>query len=107
MTLTLADILFVAVVGSVGFYWFNGIKVRELAIHAARRSTVTADLQLLDQTVSQAKVSLSKDRDGRWRIWRQFRFEYSRDGVTRETGQIIMLGNVLQAVVIAEAPTVH
>ena len=24
MTLTLADILFVAVVGSVGFYWFNG-----------------------------------------------------------------------------------
>ena len=36
MTLTLADILFVAVVGSVGFYWFNGIKVRELAIQLFR-----------------------------------------------------------------------
>ncbi|MEM1403007.1 MAG: DUF3301 domain-containing protein [Pseudomonadota bacterium] len=107
MTLTLADILFVAVLGGAAWYWFSGTRVRELAIQAARRSTVTADLQLLDQTVSQAKVSLSKDKNGRWRVWRQYRFEYSRDGVNREIGQIIMLGNILQAVVIAEAPTVH
>ncbi|MEL7046982.1 MAG: DUF3301 domain-containing protein, partial [Pseudomonadota bacterium] len=46
-------------------------------------------MQLLDQTVSLARVSMSRDRKQRWRIWREFRFEYSRDGLTRETGHII------------------
>lgn len=107
MTLTLADLLFVMLVGGAAWYWFSGTRVRELAIAAARRSTVTADVQLLDQTVSLARVSLSRDRGGRWRIWRQYRFEYSRDGVNREIGQIIMLGHLLEAVLVAEAPTVH
>ncbi|MFK7831026.1 MAG: DUF3301 domain-containing protein [Congregibacter sp.] len=107
MTLTLADLLFVFIAGGVAWYWFSGTRVRELAIAAARRSTKTADVQLLDQTVSLARVSLSRGRDGRWRIWRQFRFEYSRDGVNREIGQIIMLGHRLEAVLVADAPTIN
>lgn len=107
MTLTLADLIFVAVVGGAAFYWFQGTRVRELAIAAAKRSTVTADVQLLDQTVSLAKTSFSRDCAGRWRVWRQYRFEYSRDGVNREIGQIIMLGPRLEAVLVAEAPSVH
>lgn len=107
MTLTLSDLLFVMLAGAVGWYWFSGIRVRELAIMAARRSTDLADVQLLDQTVSLGRVSLSRDRTRRWRIWRQYRFEYSRDGVSRETGQIIMLGNRLESVIVAESPTLH
>ena len=107
MTLTLADLVFVLLAGSAAWYWFSGTRVRELAIMAARRSTDLADVQLLDQTVALARVSLSRDRERRWRIWRQYRFEYSRDGVSRETGQIIMLGNRLEAVLVAESPTLH
>lgn len=107
MTLTLADLVFVLLVGGAGWYWFSGIRVRELAIMAARRSTELADVQLLDQTVSLARVSLSRDRERRWRVWRQYRFEYSRDGVNREIGHIIMLGNRLEAVMVAESPTIH
>jgi hypothetical protein len=107
MTLTLADLLFVALAGAVGWYWLSGTRVRELAIMAARRSTEMSDLQLLDQSVALAKVSMSRDREGRWRIWRQYRFEFSRDGVTRESGQIIMLGQRLEAVMVAEHPTIH
>lgn len=107
MTLTLADLLLVLLVGAVGWYWFSGTRVRELAIAAARRAAEQADVQLLDQTVALARVSLSRDAQRRWRIWRQYRFEYSRDGVGRETGHVIMLGALLQAVVVAEPRTLH
>ena len=107
MTLTLADLLFVALIGAAAWYWFSGTRVRELAIAAARRSTEMADLQLLDQSVALARVSMSRDREGRWRLWRQYRFEFSRDGVSREVGHIIMLGHRLEAVMVAENPTIH
>ena len=107
MTLTWADLLFVAIAGTAAWYWFASTRVRELAIAAARRSTSQADVQLLDQTVSLARVSLSRDQGGHWRIWRQYRFEYSRDGLDREIGHIIMLGQRLEAVLVAESPTIH
>ncbi|MFT7287129.1 MAG: hypothetical protein ACI87W_001239 [Halieaceae bacterium] len=107
MVLSLADLVVVALVGAVAWYWFSSTRVRELAIAAARRTTREADLQLLDQSVALARVSFSKDRGGRWRMWRMYRFEYSRDGVARENGQIMMLGQQLQAVVVAEPPTLH
>ena len=101
------DIVIVTVLGLASWYWFSATRVRELAIEAARRSTRDADVQLLDQTVSLARVSLSRDSDGQWRIWRQYRFDYSRDGMRRETGDVIMLGKRLQAVMVAEPPTIH
>jgi hypothetical protein len=107
MTLSLLDIVLVMLAGALAWYWFAGTRVRELAVAAARRASDEADLQLLDQTVALARVSLSRDTQGRWRIWRQFRFEYSRDGMQREIGHVIMLGHVLQAVVVSEPRTLH
>ncbi|MEM7692218.1 MAG: DUF3301 domain-containing protein [Pseudomonadota bacterium] len=104
------ELIDIAVLGgilAILAYAFAATRVRELAIMAARRSTKTADVQLLDQTVALNRVSMSRDRKGSWRVWRQYRFEYSRDGVTREDGQIIMLGKELQAVVVADPPTLH
>ncbi|MEM8489613.1 MAG: DUF3301 domain-containing protein [Pseudomonadota bacterium] len=103
----LADIAILGVILSAAAYAFAAMRVRELAVNAARRSTHSANVQLLDQTVALNRVSLSRDKSGRWRVWRQYRFEYSRDGVNREQGQIIMLGKQLQAVVVAESPTLH
>ena len=64
------------------------------------------DFQLLDQSVHLQRLSMSRDSSGRWRLWRQYRFEYSFDGVERRQGHVIMLGNVLQAVVTQERPQV-
>lgn len=104
---TMADLLFVVFAVALAAYRLSAMRVRELAIAAAERSAQMADVQLLDQTVSLARVSLSRDRAGRWRIWRQYRFEYSRDGLERKTGDIIMLGRRLEAVLLAESPTLH
>ena len=104
---TLADLLIVVFAVALAVYRLSAMRVRELAIVAAERSAQMADVQLLDQTVALARVSLSRDRAGRWRIWCQYRFEYSRDGFERKTGDIIMLGHRLEAVLLAESPTLH
>ncbi len=102
MTLSLGDVLVLFGLVGVVAYVFQSMRVRELALSAARRACRDAGVQLLDETVSIQRLSASRDAAGRWRLWRQYRFEYSIEGLERERGHIIMLGNRLQAVVIAD-----
>lgn len=102
MTFTLGDVLVLFGLCAVATWVFQSMRVRELALAAARRACRDAGVQLLDETVSIQRLSASRDDAGRWRLWRQYRFEYSVDGLERERGHIIMLGNRLQAVVVAE-----
>jgi len=108
MYFTLADVLLLFAFGTVCLYFLGATKVRELAVQAVVRSGREDDFQLLDQSVHIQRLSLSRDRNGRWRIWRQYRFDYSYDGVERRQGHVIMLGKQLQAVVITDpARTLH
>lgn len=102
MTLSLGEILIFLLFLSWLGYIFQSLRVRELALQAARKACQRDGLQLLDETVSMRRLSLSRDDRGRWRIWRQFSFEYSFNGVERERGSVIMLGARLQALVISE-----
>jgi hypothetical protein len=102
MYLEWLDLVVVGLIGLGGLYLFTATRVRELAIAAVRRASRDGDFQLLDDSVSLQRVSLSRDATGRWHIWRQYRFDYSYDGVEREQGAVIMLGNKLQALVVAE-----
>lgn len=108
MYFTLGEILTLFLFGVLSLYFLSAIRVRELAVQAVARASKQDDFQLLDQTVHIRRFSLSQDGTGRWRIWRQYRFDYSYDGVERRQGSVIMLGKHLQAVVISErATTVH
>ena len=80
--------------------------MRELALQQVARASQRDDFQLLDQSVHIQRLSLSRDQGGRWRIWRQYRFDYSSDGMERRQGHVIMLGKQLQSVVVSERPTV-
>ena len=104
MTLTLGDTVIMLLVGGYGVYFFQALRVRELALIAARRACSEAGVQLLDETVSVKKLSMSRDPEGRWRVWRQYQFEYSIEGYERERGHVIMLGNRLHGLVMAEPP---
>ena len=108
MHLTLGELLVVAGAGLVALYFFGAIRVRELALQAVVRASGRDDFQLLDQSVHIDRVSMSRDERGQWRIWRQYRFEYSYDGVERQQGHVIMLGRQLRAVMVSErSPTLH
>lgn len=108
MYFKLADVLLLILFGGVCLYFLGAIRVRELAVQAVTRAGRQDDFQLLDQAVHIQRISLSRDRLGRWRIWRQYRFDYSFDGVERRRGHVIMLGKQLQSVVIGDpAHTLH
>ena len=102
MAFTLGEVL--ALLGFLGcvVYFFNALRVRELALKAARDACLREGVQLLDEAVSIGRFSLSRDNAGRWRIWRQYRFEYSYDGEERKSGHVIMLGLRLSALVMAD-----
>jgi uncharacterized membrane protein len=103
MTFTLGEVLVLLALGAYAVYLFKALRVRELALQAARDACQREDLQLLDENVSVRRISMSRDGQGRWRVWRQYRFEYSLDGVERQTGHVIMLGYQTQALVMAES----
>ena len=89
-------------------HFLAAVRVRELALQAVGRASTRDDFQLLDQSVHRQRISLSRDDNGRWRIWRQYRFDYSYDGVERRQGFVIMLGRQLQSIVVSErVPTLH
>ena len=108
MYFSLVDILLAFLFGGLCLYFLGAIRVRELAVQAVARTGKQDDFQLLDQAVHIQRMSLSRDGEGRWRVWRQYRFDYSFDGVERRQGFVIMLGNQLQSIVVSErAPTLH
>ncbi|MEP0203055.1 MAG: DUF3301 domain-containing protein [Halioglobus sp.] len=102
MYFSLGEVMLVILLGAAGIFFLSATRVRELALQAVTRAGRKDDFQLLDQTVQIQRISLSRDSAGRWRIWRQYRFDYSYDGAERRQGNVIMLGKLLQAVVVAE-----
>ncbi|MCB1841612.1 MAG: DUF3301 domain-containing protein [Halioglobus sp.] len=102
MYLTMGELVVMALLGGIGLYAYSAIGVRELALRAVRAASQRDDFQWLDQAVHIQRVSLSRDAKGHWRVWRQYRFEYSYDGVQRSRGFVIMLGRQLQTVVVAD-----
>lgn len=83
-------------------HFLSAMRVRELALQAVGRAGAQDDFQLLDQSVHLHRISLSRDDAGRWRIWRQYRFDYSYDGVERRHGFVVMLGRQLQSIMVSE-----
>ncbi len=106
MYFSLGEVLLVFLVGAVALYIFSSIRIRELALQQVQAASRRDGYQLLDESVQIQKISMSRDRGGQWRVWRQYRFEYSLDGVERRQGHVIMLGKRLLSVVVAERPQV-
>ena len=108
MYFSLGDVVALAGLVALCLHFLSAIRVRELAVQAVGRASTAGDFQLLDQSVHLQRVSMSRDEAGHWHLWRQYRFDYSYDGVERRQGFVIMLGRQLQSIVVAErAPTLH
>lgn len=104
MYFTLGDVVVLFVFGMLCLHFLAAVRVRELAVNAVALASKRDDFQLLDQSVHIQRFSMSRDDANRWHIWRQYRFDYSYDGVERRQGFVIMLGKQLQSVVVSERP---
>ncbi|HZM33374.1 MAG TPA: DUF3301 domain-containing protein [Burkholderiales bacterium] len=73
----------------------DSLRARERAVRAGRDACRRYELQFLDETVSFARLRLSRDEDGRLRFLRTYTFEFTETGNTRRQGAIVMLGREL------------
>lgn len=89
----------------VGLYaWMRARDAAEVARRHGAQACAQAGVQLLDHTVALVKLGLRRDEDGRLRVLRQYRFDYSRDGSDRLSGGLALLGLKLQWITSPEPP---
>ena len=104
----MSELLVIILIGLAILYWQAASRCKEIAVAGARKECSICEVQLLDQTVHQVKVSLSRDVSGRWRVWREYRFEYSQDGESRHKGMLILLGQrTIRVALDTFNPVVH
>jgi hypothetical protein len=76
-----------------GWFWWDSIQKRELAVQAVRQVCQRAGVQLLDDSVSLGRIRLARDQNQRVTFSRDFNFEYSDTGDNRMPGRVYLLGN--------------
>ena len=70
---------------------------RERATEACRKACRSYDVQMLDGTVGLSSMGISRLYGGfRWR--RSYSFTFSRDGFSRESGMITMVGDEVETI---------
>lgn len=104
----MTELLLILAIGAALLYWQASVRCKDIAVAAARKECDLCGVQLLDQTVQQLRVSMSRDTNGQWRIWRDYRFEYSEDGVNRFDGRLTLLGQrVIRVALETFNPVIH
>jgi hypothetical protein len=92
-----SGLILLILLGMLLWFWQDTLRVRELALQAAREVCANQQLQLLDATVTVQRLALRR-LAGQAVLQRTFQFTYSRDGNDRLTGFVITLGNHVEQV---------
>ncbi|MDQ7016936.1 MAG: DUF3301 domain-containing protein [Gammaproteobacteria bacterium] len=76
----------------VVWFWWGGTKARENAMRRAQQVCERQSVQLLDGSVMLNQMRLKRDAAGAIRVARLYRFDFSLDGVERQQGYVLLLG---------------
>jgi hypothetical protein len=77
---------------ALGWFWWDSLQKRELAVRAARQTCERAGVQFLDASVALRKMALRRDTNQHAKLYREFAFEYSLQGDDRQPGRVYLLG---------------
>ena len=80
------------------WFWLHGMRILDIAREAGRLACQREGVQLLDDTVASTHLDLSRDEHGRRVLCRTYRFEFSETGNNRREGQVVMLGERVEAI---------
>jgi len=89
----LTEIIVILLLAGVLWFVADSLKAREAAHAAARKACEEAGVQFLDDTVSQMRLKLARDNQGRAVVERWFRFEFSDSGDDRQQGTVRLKSN--------------
>ncbi len=96
-------LVLLAAAAAVWFLW-DSLKAREAANAAIRPACRAEGLLFLDDTVALQAVRPARGEDGRVRLARVYRFEYSDTGDNRRRGTVALLGDRIRYVDLGLPP---
>lgn len=79
-------------------YWWQAVRVKELAFSAAARRCKTEDVQLLDDSIALKTMGFKRSDGGPMGFERQYAFEFTSTGDQRYQGWVVMRGQRLVSV---------
>ena len=85
-------------VAAVGWFLWDSLKAREAANAELRAGCRAQGLLFLDDTVALDRLRPVRDEDGRVRLRRTYRFEYSDTGHNRRRGHVTLVGAAVEQV---------
>lgn len=88
------------------FFW-SGVRSKEIACAAAKSHCEKNDVQFLDQTVERRILRLAKDSRNNPCWYRSFRFEFATSGEYRYEGKIEMYGHHLKSIEMDPYPDIY
>jgi len=89
---------------AVAWFLWDSLKAREAANAAIRPACRAEGLLFLDDTVALQAMRLTRGDDGRVRIARVYRFEYSDTGDNRRRGTVALVGDRIRYVDLGLPP---
>lgn len=92
------EIVTLAILFALGWYWLSSMHVREHAVAAGRHACTEAGVQFLDDTVALAQIRFARNGDGQLKFARLYRFEFSNTGDNRRCGNIRAVGAHVESV---------
>lgn len=98
------EIIGILVLAAIAALWLDSIKVREIAVHAARAACVAEGFQFLDDTVAIASLKPVRDEQGRLGLQRAYEFEYSDTGDNRLKGSVVLIGRRVLILSVGSGP---
>ncbi|MCG8394392.1 MAG: DUF3301 domain-containing protein [Pseudomonadales bacterium] len=98
MNLDLVDIALVTLVVVVAALFWRSHGIRERALVYTRRYCEREEVEFLDETVGMEKLTLRRDDNGKLRVTRIYRFEFTVTGGERYPGHTYVQGGQVQRV---------
>lgn len=96
--MTIIDLSLLLTVSLAVWLWADGMRAREQATLAAKRTCAAEDVQFLDGTVAFQSLRLRRNAGGHISLRRVYRFEFSASGNDRTPGAVVTLGGQIESV---------
>ena len=88
----------------LGAFWHSSLAARELANRVAMDTCASAQVQMLDGTVSIHGLKLVRHSDAPLAWQRTYVFDYTEDGFSRRRGFVVVTGDSIDTVGLGPRP---
>ncbi|MDQ7049547.1 MAG: DUF3301 domain-containing protein [Enterobacterales bacterium] len=91
----MSKVISLLLLGFIAWYWSYSQKLKQLALGVSIKRCNEAGVQFLDHSVVLHRIGFRKNTSNKWKMIREYRFEFTSTGEHRYIGRIILQGHHL------------